>query len=75
MDIYEKIKKYQDDTKAWFDAAFAGHDIPSDIRRVSERICMSYGIRGICDPMYIANIIALELGRGDGKGNFTKSIN
>ncbi len=72
MDIYEKIKKYRNDTKEFFDSAFAGHDVPVDIRRVSERICMSYGINGTSDPMYIANIIALELGRGDGKGNFTK---
>lgn len=47
------------------------YTVPTDIRRLSERICQSYDIRGICDPMYIANIIALETGRGDGKSNFS----
>jgi len=27
---------------------------------------------GICDPVYIANILARNLGLGDGKGNFNK---
>jgi hypothetical protein len=27
--------------------------------------------QGLSDPMYIMNVIALELGIGDGKGNFT----
>ena len=48
------------------------YDVPADIRKAAERIVGSYGIRGICDPMYIANVIALELGRGDGHSNFTK---
>ena len=26
--------------------------------------------QGICDPMYIMNVICLELGVGDGKGKF-----
>ena len=26
--------------------------------------------QGLCDPMYIMNTICLELGIGDGKGNF-----
>jgi hypothetical protein len=26
--------------------------------------------QGLCDPMYIMNIIALELGVGDGRGKF-----
>lgn len=47
--------------------------IPENLKRLSARICRSYGIRGSCDPMYIANIIAFELGLGDGKSNF-KSI-
>ena len=45
-------------------------NVPADIRKLSERLCRSYNIRGICDPMYIANVIALELGRGDGMGKF-----
>lgn len=63
-------------TKEWFDEAFTDpvtrkpNVLPANIRRLSERICRSYGIRGICDPMYIANVIAVELGLGDGYSNF-----
>jgi len=64
-------------SKEWFDEAFSiGNDgsLPDDIRRVSERICRAYGISDICDPMYIANVIALELSRGDGKGMFYEDM-
>lgn len=54
----------------FFAEAFKGYTVPDDIRRLSERLCVTYGIRGICDPMYISNVIAKELGRGDGQGNF-----
>ncbi len=62
--------------KAFFTEAFTNpvtrkpYDVPTDIRKAAERIVGSYGIRGICDPMYIANLIALETGRGDGLSNF-----
>jgi hypothetical protein len=62
--------------KAFFDNAFTNpvtkepYKIPPELRKASERICCSYGIRGICDPMYIANVIAKELGLGDGGSNF-----
>jgi len=59
-------------SKEFFDEAFNGAFVPDDIRRLSERLCRSYGINGICDPMYIANVIAAELGRGNGLGLFTK---
>jgi hypothetical protein len=60
----------------WFNDAFTcpvtktPEPVPANIRKLSERICRSYGIGGVCDPMYLANIIALELGLGDGQGNF-----
>lgn len=62
--------------KAFFEDAFTNpvtkkpYPIPEDLRRISERICRSYGICGSCDPMYIANIMAFELGLGDGQSNF-----
>lgn len=46
------------------------YQVPEDIKKLSIRICQSYGINGICDPMYIANVIAFEMGRGDGQSNF-----
>ena len=55
----------------WFDDKF-GEGTPENLRRLTERLCRAYGItRGICDPMYIANVIASELGLGDGHGHFT----
>ena len=57
-------------SKEWFNECFDGSNVPTDIRRVSERICSAYGIAGLCDPMYIANVIAKETGRGDGSGKF-----
>ena len=63
-------------SKEWFDDCFTNpvtkqpYAVPDDLRHLSERIVRSYGIRGICDPMYIANIIALETGRGDGYSTF-----
>lgn len=61
---------------AWLTEAFTNpvtrepYTVPDDIRRAATRIVMAYGIRGICDPMYIANVIANETGRGDGQSNF-----
>lgn len=66
--------------KEFFNKAFTDstnnepYNVPDDIRKVAERICMAYGIRGICDPMYIANLIAIELGLGDGSSNFESPI-
>ncbi len=63
-------------TREWFDEAFTNpvtresYGVPDDIRVASERIVSAYGIRGICDPMWIANVIARETGRGDGEHTF-----
>ena len=65
------------ENKEFFDEAFTNqstgkrYNVPYNLRRASEEICNAFGIRGISDPMYIVNIIALEMGLGDGKGNFT----
>lgn len=64
-------------TKEWFDEAFTNpvtrepYPIPDDLREAATRIVRAYGIRGICDPMYIANVIAMETGRGNGESEFT----
>lgn len=51
-------------------------DTPTN-RKVKKAIMAVYGSyrsenmpKGVCDPMYIMNTIALNLGIGDGKGNF-----
>ena len=66
----KEISQLNVPSKEWFDIAFKGYDIPEDIRRLSEILCRAYGIYGTADPMYIANVIAKELERGDGQGNF-----
>jgi len=59
-------------SKGWYDNCFEGAkpEMPADLRRMSESICDRYTISGICDPMYLANVAAFELGRGDGRGTF-----
>jgi hypothetical protein len=63
-------------SKEWFDEAFTNpvtrepYPIPANLRKLAERVCHSYGISGICDPMYVANVSAFELGLGDGQSNF-----
>jgi len=54
--------------------SFEGHDVPEDLKEIAEKICIKYSIKGICDPMYIANTIANTIGRGDGQGNFKDGI-
>ena len=44
--------------------------IPKKLKNASMRICNAYGIKGICDPMYIVNVMARELGLGDGRSKF-----
>jgi len=47
---------------------------PEKVKNAIKRIYSSYPKecmpQGICDPMYIMNIICLELGIGDGQSNF-----
>ncbi len=49
-------------------------DTPAAVRRAITRIYNAYPEncmpQGICDPMYIMNVIAFEWGVGDGQGNF-----
>lgn len=58
-------------SRDFFEEAFKGYCVPQSIRTTSEGICKEFNIKGICDPMYISNIIAKELGVGDGCSNFT----
>jgi hypothetical protein len=58
-------------SSAWFDAAFyPAKNVPIQIRALAERLCRTFTIRGICDPMYITNIVAFELGAGTGRSEF-----
>lgn len=68
--LQEQINKLNKDKIKFYDEAFKGYTVPDNIKRLSIRICESYGIKGICDPMYISNVIAKELNLGDGSHNF-----
>jgi len=57
--------------KEFFNEAFKGYEIPEKIKVISTEICNRFAILGICDPMYISNIIATKNNIGDGMGNFT----
>lgn len=56
----------------WFDYTFQDvNGLTSQLRSMSERMCREFNIKGICDPLYVAKIVAFELGIGDGCSNFT----
>jgi hypothetical protein len=59
-------------TPEWFDNAFVDYNtITPEIRLFSERVCREFNIVGVCDPAYIANLVATVFSVGDGRGNFT----
>lgn len=63
------------DEKYWEDRFdYMSVPVPDKVKKAIKRVYESYPVgclpQGICDPLYIMNAIALELGVGDGKGNF-----
>ena len=50
------------------------HEVPERVKKAIKRIYNAYPVdcmpQGTCDPMYIMNVLAYELGFGDGQGNF-----
>jgi len=57
----------------FFEEAFRGASLPPTLRTFAEGFCTRFEVRGICDPMYCANVAAFETGLGDGSGNFNAS--
>lgn len=53
------------------DKFFEGYNVPEKLKNITITIMRRFTIRGLCDGMYICNIIAHTCGIGDGKGNFT----
>lgn len=49
-------------------------NVPEKLKQVSEVICYRFCIDGQCDLMYICNVIAYELGIGNGEGEFYQDI-
>ena len=64
-------------TKYW-DKRFETYHNPAVPEKVKQAIIKVYSAypdscmpQGLCDPMYMMNVICHELGIGDGQGNFT----
>jgi len=51
-----------------------GPKVPERVKMAIKRVYSAYPVdclpQGLCDPMYIMNVICNELGVGDGQGNF-----
>jgi hypothetical protein len=43
-----------------WEIAFDDCNASSGAKRAAKRICQAYGIKGLCDPAYIANVIQTE---------------
>lgn len=54
----------------FYEEKFAGYSVPERIRRTAIAIMQRFTITGLCDGMYIANVIAYNCNIGDGAGNF-----
>ncbi|WP_282366418.1 hypothetical protein [Pseudomonas sp. PS02290] len=54
----------------FFEEAFGDSGLPSTLRNFAQAFCMRFDVRGICDPLYCANVAAVETGLGDGCSNF-----
>ena len=44
--------------------------MPAALKEMVEEILKNWAIRGLCDGMYVANVIAYESGTGDGMSHF-----
>ncbi len=64
--IKKKVSLY---TKDWFDELIP-ETVPEPIRKFSEWFIQRHRIRGLCDPMWVCNLVAFECGLGDGCGIF-----
>lgn len=56
-----------------FDEYFEGYKVPERIKNTTIAIMRRFTITGLCDGMYISNVIAHTCGIGDGQGNFTSN--
>jgi hypothetical protein len=54
-----------------YDEQFKGYEVPESIKNISIQIMTRFSISGVCDGMYICNVIATTCGIGDGCGKFT----
>lgn len=62
-------------SQEWFDEAFskANNKVPPVLRSFCEAFCKKYRLTGTADPLYVANVVASQMGFGDGAGTFLVS--
>lgn len=53
-----------------YEKFFEEYNVPEKIKEMAINIMRRFTIYGLCDGMYISNVIALETGLGDGEGHF-----
>ena len=53
---------------------FKGYNVPEELKRRVLLVMKRFTINGICDGMYIANVIAYEEGFGNGESTFYDEI-
>ena len=53
-----------------YERSFEGYAVPEKLKRMAVTIMKRFVITGICDGMYICNVIANQNMMGDGAGHF-----
>lgn len=56
-----KSTKVESLSEEWFNVQFEGCNARPSVINAAKRICRAYGIKGLADPTYIANVIEHEL--------------
>ena len=68
----QKTEAYQKAREELRCKEYERYHVPENIRRLTDLIMVRFSINGICDPMYICNVIAHTSGLGDGASHFEK---
>ena len=58
-----------------YNSFFNDCNVPKEIKKIAVCIMKRFTIFGLCDGMYISNVIAMVSGLGDGKSHFTGDTN
>ncbi len=57
-----------------YEKSFEGYAVPENIKEIVTKIMIRFSIDGLCDGMYIANVMAVTANIGDGCGSFTGNV-
>lgn len=68
IEAFKAAYEREKETKNHYD--FGRYDIPRVLQQIAVSISKRFTIRGVCDPVYICNSIALSTEKGDGQGCF-----